>query len=46
MNAIIWCTSYIVNTSKKHTAINASREDRIHLIGNIKKKDNSWGILL
>jgi len=37
---------YIVNTSKKHTAINASREDRIHLIGNIKKKDNSWGILL
>ena len=37
---------YIVNTSKKHTAVNASWEDRIHLIGNIKKQDNSWGMLL
>ena len=26
----------IVDTDKKHTAINASREDRIHLIGNLK----------
>ena len=25
----------IVDTDKKHTAINASREDRIHLIGNL-----------
>ena len=37
---------YIVNTSKKHTAVNASWEDRIHLIGNIKKQNNSWGMLL
>ena len=26
---------YIVDTSKKHTAINASWKDRIHLIGNL-----------
>ena len=26
---------YIVDTDKKHTAINASKEDRIHLIGNL-----------
>ncbi len=26
---------YIVDTTKKHTAVNASWEDRIHLIGNL-----------
>ena len=26
---------YIIDTTKKHTAVNASREDRIHLVGNI-----------
>jgi len=25
---------YIIDTTKKHTAVNASREDRIHLVGN------------
>ena len=27
---------YIVDTTKNHTAINASKKDRIHLIGNFK----------
>ena len=27
---------YILDTTKNHTAINASKEDRIHLIGNLK----------
>ena len=27
---------YILDTTKNHTAINASKEDRIHLIGNFK----------
>lgn len=26
---------YIIDTTKKHTAVNASRKDRIHLVGNI-----------
>jgi|TARA_R110002153_G_scaffold19233_2_gene66429 hypothetical protein len=31
---------YIVDTTKLHTAINSSREDRIHIIGCIDEKDN------
>jgi hypothetical protein len=36
---------YLIDTTKKHTAINASWEDRIHLIGNLNTKNNSWGII-
>ena len=28
---------YEINTTKKHTAVNASWEDRIHLVGNLRK---------
>ena len=29
---------YIIDTNKKHTAVNASWEDRIHIIGNLHDK--------